>query len=202
VHHRAVQIDHQTDATIFQFIILMFIYSSTCFGRSPAHHEELNDCSSSLWFYLRIVVTVVLCSWSARPRTRHDCHHDMKVKPEAATAIIDLLMMGGRTLRTCWAVNKHQDNKLKNCCIWLIYLNCGLSFFCKFLNHSDCRPGLSNCRCDAVLIFRVKCIFPVPLSLTFSYERRTSESELQPVTWEALMWHTIPSDVPSIVAEQ
>jgi hypothetical protein len=38
----------------------------TCFGRSTAHHQELNDCSSSLWFYLRIVVTVVLCSWSGR----------------------------------------------------------------------------------------------------------------------------------------
>jgi hypothetical protein len=43
-----------------QFIILTFIYSSTCFRRFPTHHRELNDCSSSLWFYLRIVVTVVL----------------------------------------------------------------------------------------------------------------------------------------------
>ena len=32
----AIQINHQPDATIFQFIILMFIYSSTCFGRCPA----------------------------------------------------------------------------------------------------------------------------------------------------------------------
>ena len=44
----------------FQFIILTFVYSSTCFGRFPAHHQELNDCSGSLWFYLRIVVTAVL----------------------------------------------------------------------------------------------------------------------------------------------
>ena len=51
VHHRTIQIDHQPDAKIFQFIILTFIYNSTCFGRSPAHHQELNDCSSSLWFY-------------------------------------------------------------------------------------------------------------------------------------------------------
>jgi len=61
VHHRTVQINHQPDAKIFQFIILTFIYSSTCFGHFPTHHE-LNDCSSSLWFYLRIVVTIVLCS--------------------------------------------------------------------------------------------------------------------------------------------
>ena len=43
-----------------QFIILTFIYSSTCFGRPHAHHQELNNCSSSLWFYLRIVVIAVL----------------------------------------------------------------------------------------------------------------------------------------------
>jgi hypothetical protein len=39
----------------FQFIILKFVYSSTCFGCFTAHHQELNDCSGSLWFYLRIV---------------------------------------------------------------------------------------------------------------------------------------------------
>jgi hypothetical protein len=45
----------------------MFVYSSTGFGRFPTHHQELNECSGSLWFYLRIVVTVVLFSWSGRP---------------------------------------------------------------------------------------------------------------------------------------
>ena len=66
----------------------------------------------------------------ARPRTQHDYHHDTKVKPEAATAVIELLMMGGKTTERCWAVNKRQDNKLENCCIWLlIYLNCTLRMF-------------------------------------------------------------------------
>ena len=67
---------------------------------------------------------------AGRPTGRHDhdqqhCYqHDTKVKPEAATAVIELLMMGGRTPKTCWAVNKRQDNKLDYCCIWLvIYLN-------------------------------------------------------------------------------
>jgi hypothetical protein len=125
VRHRTIQINHQLDATIFQFIILTFIYSSTCFGNFPAHHQELNDCSGSLWFYLRIVVTVVPAGRPARPRTQHDCHHDMNVKPQAATADIELLMMGGKTPETCWAVNKRQDNKLENCCVRLvIYLNC------------------------------------------------------------------------------
>jgi hypothetical protein len=42
-----------------QFIILTFIYKSTCFGRPHAHHQELNNYSSSLWFYLRRVVMAV-----------------------------------------------------------------------------------------------------------------------------------------------
>jgi hypothetical protein len=76
----------------------MFIYSSTYFGRFPAHHQELNDCGGSLWFYLRILVIVVLCSWSGR---QHDYHHNKKVKPEAPTAVIELLMMGGKKPETC-----------------------------------------------------------------------------------------------------
>jgi len=36
----------------------------------------------------------------ARPRTQHDHHHDTKVKPEDATAVIELLMMGGKTPET------------------------------------------------------------------------------------------------------
>ena len=74
VDHRTIQINHQPDATVFQFIILTFIYSSTCFGRFAAHYQELNDCSGRLWFYLRIVVTVVPCSWSGRQRTQVSWH--------------------------------------------------------------------------------------------------------------------------------
>jgi hypothetical protein len=48
----------------------------------------------------------------------------MKVKPEAGTAVVELLMMGGKTSETCSALNKRQDNKLKNFCMRLvIYLN-------------------------------------------------------------------------------
>jgi len=35
-----------------QYYYLTFIYSSTCFGRPHALHQEHNNCSSSLWFYL------------------------------------------------------------------------------------------------------------------------------------------------------
>ena len=109
--------------------IIHLLKSSTCFEHYPAHPQEV---------YVVIMYMQPLVS-SARPRTQHGCHHDTKVKPEAATAVIELLMMGGRTPETCWAVNKRQDNKLKNCWIRLvIYLNCtvmmhGLTNF-KFKN--------------------------------------------------------------------
>jgi hypothetical protein len=32
---------------------------------------------------------------------QHDYHHDTKVKPGAATAVIELLMIGGKTPETC-----------------------------------------------------------------------------------------------------
>ena len=41
---------NQLDATISQVYYLTFMYSSTCFGRPHAHHQELNKCCSSLWF--------------------------------------------------------------------------------------------------------------------------------------------------------
>jgi hypothetical protein len=36
------------------------MYNSTCFWRPPAHRQELNNCSSSLWFYRWSVVVAVL----------------------------------------------------------------------------------------------------------------------------------------------
>jgi hypothetical protein len=46
----SIQINHQPDATIFQFIILTFIYSSTYIGRFPAHHQELNEKMAATGF--------------------------------------------------------------------------------------------------------------------------------------------------------
>jgi hypothetical protein len=51
---------HQLDATISQVYYLTFMYSSTCFGRPHAHHQDLNNCSNSLWFYRWSVVIAVL----------------------------------------------------------------------------------------------------------------------------------------------
>jgi hypothetical protein len=49
----------------------------------------------------RAVFVVGPAGWPARPRTQHGYHHDTKIKSEAATSVIELLMMGGKTLETC-----------------------------------------------------------------------------------------------------
>jgi hypothetical protein len=74
------------------------------FRAFSAYHQELNDCSGSLWFNPCIVVTAVLFSWSGRfgPTTKTArLSPDKKVKPEAATAVIELLMTDEKTLETC-----------------------------------------------------------------------------------------------------
>ena len=55
------------------------------------------------------------CSSAGRPDhdQQHCYHHAPKVKPEAAAAVVELLMMDVRTPETRWAVNKRQDNKLE-----------------------------------------------------------------------------------------
>jgi hypothetical protein len=77
---------NQLDATISQVYYLTFMYSSKCFGRPHAHHQELNNLSSSLWFYRwSVVVTVLLVV--VGPVNRRMVYS------------LELLMMKGKTFR-------------------------------------------------------------------------------------------------------
>jgi hypothetical protein len=67
VHHRTIQINHQPDATVFSVYypdVCLQLNMFRAFSR-PSSGAQWLQCS--LWFYLRIMVTVVLCSWSGRP---------------------------------------------------------------------------------------------------------------------------------------
>jgi hypothetical protein len=46
------------------------------------------------------VITVLLFIVTDHEQ-QHGYHHDTKVKPEATTAVVELPMMGVRTLETC-----------------------------------------------------------------------------------------------------
>ena len=39
---------------VVEFIIPVLLNCSTCFGRHTAHHQELENCNCSLWFYIRL----------------------------------------------------------------------------------------------------------------------------------------------------
>ena len=61
VHHHSVHKINKLDATTSQVYYLRFMYSSTCFGSPHAHHQELNNSSSSFRFYRwSVLVAVVL----------------------------------------------------------------------------------------------------------------------------------------------
>ena len=84
---------------------MTFKYSSTCFGRPYAHLQELNKYSSSLWFYrwsvvLTVLLVVVGPAGQPDHYQQHCYHHAPTVKPESATAVVELLMMGARTPET------------------------------------------------------------------------------------------------------
>jgi hypothetical protein len=85
------------------------MYISICFRRPHAHYQELNNCSNSLWFYrwsVVVAVLLVVVGPTGRPAGRpdhdqqHCYHHAPTVKPEAATAVVKLLIMGVRTPET------------------------------------------------------------------------------------------------------
>ena len=68
------------------------------------------------------VLLVVVGSVSARPRPTALLPPRSYGKPEAATAVYKLLMMGMKTPETCWAVFKRQAINLRDWCIWLVDL--------------------------------------------------------------------------------
>ena len=84
----------------------MFLNCSTCFERQTAHHQELKNCNCSLWFY-------ILCDCRELSWLSHDsCRQPQTyVKPEAAITVFELLMLGGLSLETCWAIKKHWNSK-------------------------------------------------------------------------------------------
>jgi len=72
------------------------------------------------------VIAVLLVVVGPAGRPYHDqqhCYHlAPTVKQEAATAVVELLMIGVRAPETCWAVIKRQVINWRNCCIYLVDL--------------------------------------------------------------------------------
>jgi hypothetical protein len=80
-----------------EFIIPMFLNCSTCFGQQTAHHQELENCNCSLWFYISFGCRLPL-RWRSHRSNRQPKTY---VKQEAAITVFELLMMGGVSPETC-----------------------------------------------------------------------------------------------------
>jgi hypothetical protein len=84
----------------------MFLNCSTCFGRHTAHHQELKTVIAASGF------TYDFGCWPLR-WLRHLSGQQPKtyVKPGAAITVFELLMMGGVSPETRYAIKKHWNNK-------------------------------------------------------------------------------------------
>ena len=78
-------------------------------------NKSTNQMHQSLRFIARR-------SQHARPRPTTLLPPCSNGKPEAATAVYKLLMMGKRMPETCWAVFKRQAINLRDWCIWVVDL--------------------------------------------------------------------------------
>jgi len=59
--------------------------------------------------------------WPNRDWQRR-CHRASAVGPEAAAAVVGLLVVGVGTPEACWTVHGHRVMDLRGCCIWLVDL--------------------------------------------------------------------------------
>jgi len=102
MHHHTIQINQPTRCNNFSSLLLVIYVQLNMFRASsrPSLNQPDHD-------------------------QQHYYHHAPKVKPEAATAVVELLTMGVRMPETCWAVHKRQVITWEVVASsWLIYLNC------------------------------------------------------------------------------
>jgi hypothetical protein len=81
------------------------MFRSTCFGRLYARHQELTTALTTSGFTLECGGSSVVgrgrASRPARPRPTALLPQRSNGKPDAATAVVELLMMGMKMPETC-----------------------------------------------------------------------------------------------------
>jgi hypothetical protein len=96
VHHHTIEINHQLDATISPVYYLNVYLQINVFRASSRPSSGAQQLQ-----YQPLVLPSESGDSSAVGRGRADYYHAPKVKPEADTAVVELLMMGVRTPETC-----------------------------------------------------------------------------------------------------
>jgi hypothetical protein len=89
----------------------IFTWSSTCFGRHAAHYQEPKTAlaASDLHNTVEDCWSVVVGHCQAEYTLPDSVQQPSTVlwKPEAASTVFGLLVMGGVSPKTCWASYKH-----------------------------------------------------------------------------------------------
>ena len=119
----------QQDATMYQnFYYSIFTWSSTCFGRHTAHHQEPKTVLAASGF--SYVEGHWTCSWWTLSGTAY-CAWQHPVtfhvwKTRGSQCTFWLLMMHGVSPETCWASHKYGIIKILIHCssCWIFFMNC------------------------------------------------------------------------------
>jgi len=104
VHHHTIQINQPTRCNNFSSLLLDVYLQLSVFWAS----SRPSSGAQQLWWQPLVLPlergdsSAVGCGWAGRPDhdQRHCYHHAPKVKPEAATGVVELLMMGVRMPET------------------------------------------------------------------------------------------------------
>jgi len=108
VHHSTIHTEKSKKMQqCIKIYYSVFIRSSTCFGRRTAHHQEPKALPAASGFaYVEGCWTLWLLDADSvqqpqRPKTFHVC------KTRGCWCSFRLLMMGGASPETCWALYKY-----------------------------------------------------------------------------------------------
>jgi len=111
---------------VSKFYYSICIWSSTCFGRHIAHHQEPKTALAASW---RVVGgrCQAHCAWQRPPTTRPTTFHVWKIRGSQCS--FRLLMMGGVSPETCSALCKYGIIKF-----WCIVGSCWIFLYDFYYN--------------------------------------------------------------------
>jgi hypothetical protein len=115
--YSTIHIENPTRRNCVSEFYFMYIRSSTCFGRHSAHHQVPKTALAASGF--AYVEGCWTCScWTTHPSTLHVC------KTRVCKCSFRLLMIGGVSPKTCWALYIHEIKfwyTAASC--WIFYVN-------------------------------------------------------------------------------